>query len=115
MGDLPQMDIQMEKAKAKGRRKKEVSCDAYVQIDCDDLDTMDIEIVKTKVITSLNPAWRERHELPGFTYKQGTSLTLLVYDHDKDDMDDLVGKVFVPVPTLGGSSKEQAYPIMTED
>merc|ERR1711865_753447 len=102
-----------------GSSGKEVgSCDAYVQIEVDDVDTMhdEREGLRTSVVTSLNPEWRERHEIDGFKYKEGCTITLTLYDSDPDpmDSDDLIGKVEVPVPPLGGWSKEQGYPVMTE-
>jgi len=109
--------VDNKKAPKKNQRlADEGSCDAYVQIDCDDLDTMndERENLRTKVVTSLNPEWRERHELDNFKYKEGCVLAFSIYDHDKDDMDDFIGKVEVPVPAIGGWSKEQGYPIMTE-
>jgi hypothetical protein len=106
--DLPRMDKETTREKIKRQRKAakkdgvkppteadDKGVDAYVVIDCDDTDTMGVEQLQTKVVSSRNPSWKERHELSNFKWKEGLTLTFNVFDHDEGvhDTDDFIGKV----------------------
>jgi Ca2+-dependent lipid-binding protein len=64
---------------------------------------------------SLDPVWKEKFMLKGFTTRSGATLTVNVFDHDDDDADDLVGSVTVDVPLVGSRSGERAYKLLGDD
>lgn len=64
---------------------------------------------------SLDPVWKERFLLKGFTTRSGATLTINVFDHDPDDDDDLVGSATIDVPKVGARLGERSYKLKGDD
>jgi hypothetical protein len=64
---------------------------------------------------TLEPVWKQRFLLKGFTTRSGSTVTVNVFDHDDGDADDLVGSVTVDVPPVGSRLGERAYKLLGDD